>query len=106
MIIISLAPSLFLCNSFVFGSKNQFGRATSASFFTTNGLKVFSNADWLEEDPGATAASDSCAGDVRAEFVFGLPKKLAIMDRDLLWASFSFFSFSALAVFFSSFSFS
>src|SRR6266436_963646 len=102
----SLLPAVFLCNLFVLGSKNQFGRATSASFFTTNGLKVFSNTDWLEEDPGTAAASESWAGDARAEFVLGFPKKLAIMDRDLFWASFSFFSFSALAAFFSSFSFS
>jgi len=36
----------------------------------------------------------------------GLLKKLAMSDRDFIWASFSFFSFSALAAFLSCRSFS
>jgi hypothetical protein len=68
-------------NLFVFASKNQFGGATSASFFMTNGLKVLSNSDRLEE---AAMAAGSCAGDARAELVLGFPKKFAIIERDLL----------------------
>ena len=88
----------------VFLSKNQFVGEITASFFNTNGLKVFSKSDWLVEGPAPE--SNSCPGEGQVEPALGLPKKLASMDLDLLWASFSFLSFSAFSAFLSNFSLS
>lgn len=84
------------------------------SFFTTNGLKVFSKSDAVGFLGEGDAVGVDCFGVDEVEAVgagadveaLGLPKKLDMIDRDFSWASFSFFSFSAFAAFFSNRSFS
>jgi len=82
-----------------FGSWNQLVGASSAPFLSVKGLNTLSKSDSVFE-------VGPLEGDVVADEAFGLPKKLAIIDLAFSCDSLIFFSFSALAAFFSIRSFS
>lgn len=66
-------------------SLNQLVGAMTESFRGTNGLKVFSKSPWDFDGP-ATDFDCSLGRDV-AEDALGFEKKLAMIERDLFWAS-------------------